>query len=655
MSTMKTIATCIALAAAGLNLNSSAVDAPKPYGAVPTPRQVAHSEIEMYGFCHFTVDTFTDREWGTGGESETIFNPTAFDANQIVGALKAGGFRGAILTCKHHDGFCLWPTKTTEHCVRNSPWRDGKGDVAREFMKACKRADMKFGVYVSPWDRNSEHYGTPKYVTDVYRPQIRELLTNYGDLFEVWFDGANGGTGYYKGKVGPEESKDVNERRNIDRVNFYDWPTTWQMVRDLMPGACMFSDVGPDVRWCGNESGNAGDTCRSTITYAPTDTPGNLNTSKLGTGELGGKVWCQAEVDVSIRPGWFWHERENKNVRSPENLMQIYLNSVGHGATMLLNAPPDRRGLIHENDAESMKQFGDHLRQTFAKNLAHGAKLTASNVRGGAKKYGPQNLLDDEMWSAWITDDAELTPEVAFELKGEKTFNLIRMREDIRLGLRVEGVAVDAWVDGAWKEIAKTESIGSSHIWRVPKTTTGNVRIRVTKAGACPAISDFGLYLEPEFETWIPPVSGDAKTAQKAKWKVVSTSYEAPGGEARRAIDGNAGTLWHTHGPDGEHKPPQEIVIDLGKKATLAGFTYLPRHDGTTRGIVDQYEFYVSEDGAAWGDTAAKGEFGNIKANPVEQTVTLAKPATGRFIKFVALHSADGNHIAVAELGVVEK
>lgn len=634
---------------------AGAAEPPKPYGATPTPRQLAHQEMEMYAFCHFTVDTFTGRQWGTGGESETAFNPTAFDANQIVGALKAGGLTGVVLTCKHHDGFCLWPSKFTEHSVKNAPWKNGQGDVVAEFAQACKNADMKFGVYLSPWDRNYPEYGRPGYIT-YYRNQLRELLTGYGPIFEVWFDGANGGTGYYKGTVGPVESQDVNERRNIDAATYYQWPATWQLIRKLQPNANIFSDAGPDCRWVGNEDGWSPDPCRATIDYVPNEAPGHIidGNNKLGPGILGGKTWCPAEVDVSIRPGWFWDASENGKVRSPENLMQIYLNSVGHSATLILNVPPDRRGILYENDVESLRQFGEHLRATFATNLADGAKPYASNIRGGdTREYDTQKLLDDDRWSAWVTDDSVTTPEVTFELSGQKTFNLIRLREDIRLGLRIQGVAVDVWQDGAWKEIAKAESIGACHLWRVPKTTTGKVRIRVTKSPVCPALSDFGLFLEPEFDMWVPPVGGDPKMAMKAKWKVVSVSYEA--GAARNAIDGNPGTLWHTHGSDGEHPAPHEIVVDLGKIETFAGFTYLPRQDGSTRGIVDQYAFYLSADGKDWGRPVAEGEFGNIKAHPVEQTVTFDKPVSARFFKFVAKHSADGNHITVAEIGLLTK
>lgn len=622
--------------------------APVPFGATPTPAQVKHAERAFYAFCHFTVDTFTDREWGTGGESETVFNPTDFSADQIVKSIKASGAKGVILTCKHHDGFCLWPTSTTEHNVSNSPFRGGKGDVVREFSDACRANDFEFGVYVSPWDRNHPTYGTPDYIP-VYRKQIEELTTKYGNLFEIWFDGANGGSGYYQGKVGPVESRDVNHGRGVDRSKYYGWPETWAMVKKNQPGIIVFSDVGPDYRWVGNEGGWSPDPCRATMDYEAGAAPGHLNSRFLGSGVLGGKVWVPAEVDVSIRGGWFFHASQGP--RSPENLMQMYMNSVGHGATFNLNCPPDRRGRLHENDVESLRQLGEHLRLTFAENLADKAQVSASNVRGNDPFYGPQKLLDKDIWSAWVSDSAVTAPEATLELAGEKTFNLIKLREDIRLGLRVEGVSVDAFVGGQWKELAKAESIGACHLWRVPKTTAGKVRIRVTKAQVCPALSDFGLFLEPEFDAWNPPIGGNPKAAAKAKWKVVGKSFEAAGGEAKNAIDGNGGTLWHTYGKDGESGLPQDFTVDMGAQKTLKGFTYTPR-TGTLNGVVDQYRFEISTDGKTW-MTAAEGEFGNLRANPIEQTVPFA-PAKARYFKFTAKHVLEKNHAAVAEIGVVE-
>lgn len=613
---------------------------PAPHGATPTPTQVKHAERAFYAFCHFTVDTFTGAEWGSGAEKPEIFNPKQFDANQIVKAMKAAGAKGVILTCKHHDGFCLWPTKTTAHSVAASPFRGGKGDVVREFAEACRKNDFELGIYVSPWDRNNEHYGTPKYSGEVYKEQIRELATQYGKVFEFWFDGANGGSGYYGGKGGS---------RHIDRSTYYNWSDKWGMLRKLQPDAVIFSDVGPDYRWVGNEGGWSPDPCRATIDYDAGAAPGHLNSRFLGSGILGGKVWCPAEVDVSIRGGWFFHEHQNP--RSPENLMQIYMSSIGHGTTLNLNCPPDKRGLIHENDVESLRQFGEHLRATFTVDLAKGATLEASNIRGNDRFYDPDRLLDKDQWSAWVTDDTVTTPEVTLTLAGDKTFNMIKLREDIRLGQRIEGVAVDAWVDGVWKELAKADAIGACRLWRVPKTTSGKVRIRVTKSPVCPALSDFGLYLEPEFDPWIQPIGGDPKAAAKAKWKLVSKSYEAQGGEARNAIDGNPGSLWHTYGPDGEHGFPQEFAVDMGGVKTLAGFTYTPR-TGTPNGVVDQYAFQVSIDGKSW-TTVAEGEFGNLRANPVEQTAAFSK-TKARYFKFIAKHALEKNHAAVAEVGVIE-
>ena len=339
----------------------AAAPPPAPHGPIPSEALVAWHEREIYAFCHFTTNTFTDREWGNGDESPTVFNPTAFDADQIVGTLAKCGFTGVILTCKHHDGFCLWPTKTTEHNISKSPWRDGKGDVVKEFADAAKRASIGFGVYLSPWDRNSEFYGEPRYV-EIYHEQLRELLTNYGPLFEVWHDGANGGNGYYGGKRG---------RRGIDRRTYYNWPRNWEMVRQLQPKAVIFSDVGPDLRWVGNESGQCPYPNWATFSPVGPDggpaAPGHCRTQQ---GTPDGKQWMPAETDVSIRPGWFWHEKENDRVRTPKNLLDLYFSSVGHGSSLLLNVPPDRRGLIHETDVAALQGFKQALDRMFSNNLA---------------------------------------------------------------------------------------------------------------------------------------------------------------------------------------------------------------------------------------------------------------------------------------------
>jgi alpha-L-fucosidase len=441
--------------------------------------------MEFYGFLHFTVNTFTDKEWGYGDESESVFHPTAFDANQIVSTAKAAGMKGLILTAKHHDGFCLWPSQYTEHSVKNSPWKNGKGDVVREISQACRKHGLKFGVYLSPWDRNHKNYAGPEYIT-YYRNQLRELLTGYGDIFTVWFDGANGGDGYYGG---------ARETRKIDNRTYYDWPNTHQVVRELMPNAVMFSDAGPDYRWVGNESGVAGDPCWATINLAGRYPGGSSD--GLNSGERPGTHWIPAECDVSIRPGWFYHAKEDAQVKTPGKLLDIYYKSVGRGACLNLNLPPDRRGQIHENDIQALRGFRRILDATFAKNLAKSARFSASNVRGGAKKYAPGKLVDRDRYSYWATDDGMTTPELVVDLGKTAAFNVVDLRECLPLGQRVEAFGLDQWKGGQWVEFARGTSIGNRRLVRVEAVSTDKVRLRITQAAVCPALSEFGLYLEP--------------------------------------------------------------------------------------------------------------------------------------------------------------
>lgn len=478
------LATCAAMLLVGL-LSAQAVDGPKPFGPTPTKRQLRWHEMEFYGFVHFTVNTFTDREWGNGDESESVFNPTDFDADQIASVAKEAGMKGLILTAKHHDGFCLWPSKYTEHSVKNSPWRDGKGDVVKEVSRACRRHGLRFGVYLSPWDRNNKDYGRPGYIT-YYRNQLRELLTGYGDIFTVWFDGANGGDGYYGG---------ARETRRIDARTYYDWDATRGLVRQLMPMAVMFSDAGPDFRWVGNENGTAGDPCWETLNLAGRY-PGGPSEG-LNSGERPGTDWVPAECDVSIRPGWFYHSKEDSKVKSPQKLLDLYYKSVGRGACLNLNIPPDRRGQINENDIRSLREFHRLLSATFATNLAENAQLTASNVRGGAKRFGPENLVHRKAKTYWATDDGVCAPELVATFRAPVTFNVVSLREYLPLGQRVEAFAMDQWKDGRWVEFAKGTSIGNHRLIRGDSVTTDKVRLRITQAPVCPTLSEFGLFAEP--------------------------------------------------------------------------------------------------------------------------------------------------------------
>jgi alpha-L-fucosidase len=419
----------------------------------PTPRQLSWQQLETNAFLHFTVNTFTDKEWGEGTEPESVFNPTNFDADQIVKALKDAGFKIAILTAKHHDGFCLWSSKYTEHSVKNSPWKGGKGDVVREISNACKKYGIKFGVYLSPWDRHEPSYGTNAY-NDHYKNQLRELLTNYGEIAEVWFDGAKGAN-----------AKDMQ----------YDFQGYWNLVRQLQPKAVMFSDVGPDVRWVGNEAGNAGETCWSTIT---TDgmAPGKADPKYLNVGDVNGKYWIPAETDVSIRPGWFYHPSEDNKVKSPKELVNLYYQSVGRNSLLLLNIPPNREGQLSPQDVANIKEFRTILNETFANNVAKGAT---------------DKSLTDKALNTFITLPAGQSKEINFDKP--VTFDRALLQENIATGQRNEEASLDIWKDGKWEPIRFT-TIGYKRLLKFPSVTTSKVRITIVKAKEPVQLAEVGFY-----------------------------------------------------------------------------------------------------------------------------------------------------------------
>jgi alpha-L-fucosidase len=465
---------------------------PEPYGAVPSGPQMAWHHMIFTAFLHFTVNTFTDKEWGYGDEDPNIFQPAKFDADAIALALKSAGARGFILTCKHHDGFCLWPTKTTDHSVRSSSWKGGQGDVVGDLADAARRAGLQFGIYLSPWDRNSPHYGTARYI-DIYRQQLTELLTQYGPIFEVWHDGANGGDGYYGG---------AREKRIIDKRTYYDWPKTWELVRALQPLAVIFSDVGPDVRWVGNERGIAGDPCWAAYDPVGADggpaAPGDVRERESPTGTRHGSHWMPAECDVSIRPGWFWHENENARVKTPAQLIDLFYKSVGRGANLLLNVPPNRDGRLQHEDLVSLRGFRSYTDGTFREDLAVKAKVTASNIRGKDMTYGPANMVARKPGIAWATDDEVHVADAVFEFRGAITFNVIAVYEDIRYGQRVDAFVVERWNGGGWEQVASGTSIGPRRFLRLDKPVTSTrVRLRVTQASASPVLSQFSLFAEP--------------------------------------------------------------------------------------------------------------------------------------------------------------
>lgn len=451
---------------------------------VPSEAQLQWHQMEQNAFIHFTTNTFTDLEWGYGDEDPSIFNPSAFDADQWISVFKEAGFKGAILTCKHHDGFCLWPSKYTEHDVSNSPWKNGEGDVVKEVAEACKRHGLKFGVYLSPWDRNHADYGRPAYI-EYYRNQLREIFGNYGPIFEMWFDGANGGTGYYGG---------ANEKRTIQGSTYYDWPVTLQMVRELEPDVLFFSDAGPGVRWVGNERGLAGERNWNTIT------PDTLYAGKpgierlLGTGHPQGTHWIPAEVDVSIRPGWFYHEKEDSLVKSPEKLFEIYLTSVGRGSTLLLNVPPDKRGLIHEKDVAALKGWRKLIDEAFQKNLALNAGATATEYRGNSKQFHPMNTTDGDQETYWTTNDSTKSASVEIKLEERQEVKFLLIQEYIKLGQRVSAFTVDTWENNSWRPLTSGTTIGYKRILKLDPVQTEKIRINITSSRACPVISNIEVY-----------------------------------------------------------------------------------------------------------------------------------------------------------------
>ncbi len=480
MKLLKTVPFAVMLALA----SCTTVRPPEPYGPLPSERQLAWHEMEYYMFVHFTVNTFTDKEWGYGDEPESVFNPTELDCRQWAKTASDAGMKGIIITAKHHDGFCLWPSAYTEHSVKNSPWRDGKGDVVMELRKACDEYGLKMGVYLSPWDRNSAVYSTPEYLV-YYRNQLKELLTKYGDIFEVWFDGANGGDGYYGG---------AREVRRIDNKTYYDWPNTHKIVRELQPAAVMFSDAGPDIRWVGNESG-MGSITNWCLLNKDEMYPGGDFASILGEGHDDGNYWVPAEVDVSIRRGWFYHQSQDSLVRSPENLMELYYSSVGRNSNLLLNIPPDRRGLLHENDVKSLMSFRELREKEFANELAQGKKASSDVSRG--KGYRASNVNDGNPETYWATPDDKTTGSITIDLDQETEVNRLLVEEYIKLGQRVQEFEAEALVDGNWKTLIDGTTIGHKIIRKFPVVKTSKIRFTVSKSKACPLISNIELFKAP--------------------------------------------------------------------------------------------------------------------------------------------------------------
>ncbi len=493
-----------------------APDPPAPVGPVPSDRQLAWSERELYGFVHFGMNTFTGSEWGSGEESPSQFAPTALDCGQWAQVAKDAGLDGLILTAKHHDGFCLWPSRLTDHTVASSAWRDGAGDVLAEFAAACRAADLDWGVYVSPWDRNAETWGQGAAYDAFYRGQLAEVL-GYGPVFEVWFDGALGDT--------------HGVRQD------YDWESYVELVRELQPMVVVFGTTQPDVRWIGNESGVAGSTNWSPFRLRD-HRPGANDPGTLQTGHADGTHWVPAECDVSIRPGWFHHAAEDDAVKTPEELVELYLASVGRNAALLLNVPPDRRGRFHENDVASLMGMRALLDATFESDLARGVGVKASNVRGNDETYRAKNVVDGDPDTYWATDDGVHRATLEIDLGVPLSFNLILLEEYVRLGQRVEKFSVQAYVDNDWREIAVGTTIGAKRILPIEPVSARRLRVLFTDSRGPLAIATVGLHLSPPVVAIDPP-GGWILAGEPVE---VTLSSDLPEAEIHYTLDGSEPT-----------------------------------------------------------------------------------------------------------------
>ncbi|QES87579.1 alpha-L-fucosidase [Rhizosphaericola mali] len=463
----------------------------KAANIVPSQRQLAWQQRELIAFFHFGINTFSDKEWGDGTASPTLFNPKKFDAHQWVKTVKDAGFKEVILTAKHHDGFCLWPSAYTEYSVKNSPWKNGKGDVVRAVSDACHELGMDFGIYLSPWDRNSKLYGTGKAYNQYYENQLRELLTNYGEIDEIWLDGANG-----EGPNGKKQS--------------YDFSKWYSIMRDLQPQAVIFG-MGPDVRWIGTESGygresewsvvpinnldpnSIAENSQTDVAFKP---EGDMMGDDLGSRNkiirATGLAWYPAEADVSIRPGWFYHEKEDSIVKSAGKLMDIYLNSVGKNGVMLLNIPPNMDGLLSQQDIKSVKAFHTLQEETFRKNYALGGIVSAAGC------INPQGLIDDNPSSYIMPENNDTTMSIVVSLNGPKTFNLVSLQEFIPAGQEVEKWTLEYNTGNQWMLCAQGTTIGYKRMTTFPTITTSDVRLTIVSARSTPKISEIGLYKLPE-------------------------------------------------------------------------------------------------------------------------------------------------------------
>lgn len=617
----------IPVVACCLSCTSGKVLPPEPILPVPEPKQVEWQQMETYAFIHFGLNTFNDREWGYGDTDPKTFNPTNLDCEQWAQTLVKAGMKGVILTAKHHDGFCLWPFEGTDYSVKNSPWKNGQGNVVKELSEACKKYGLKFAVYLSPWDRHQANYGTPEYLPYFYA-QLHDLLTNYGPVFEVWFDGANGGDGWYGG------AKDI---RTIDRKNYYNYPRIYEMLDSIQPQAIIFSDGGPGCRWVGNEKGFAGATNWSFLRKGEVH-PGYDKSYELQYGHPDGNQWVPAECDVSIRPGWFYHPEEDDRVKSPDQLVDLYYRSVGHNATLLLNFPVDRRGLIHPVDSANAVRFHEMIQQQLKTNLVAGMIPKVSNERGG--DFVASALTDDNFDTYWATEDGVTTADIEFSFDTPTRMNRMMLQEYIPLGQRVKAFVVEYLDKDTWLPVKlneETTTIGYKRLLRFETVETKGIRIRITDARGPLCLSNVGVY-----------DAGNVSDSFVEKVEdIESVLYLLPDVKADEAVktsDKQAQTTCFVEG--------DRLLIELQEERLVSSLHFLPDQGEPNKGLIANYEIRVGVSKDAVNQLVKSGEFSNIQNNPVMQSVFFT-PVKARYIELKAtrmIHA--GEPMGFAELGV---